>query len=333
MNRDLLISIVIPVYNVEMYVEKCILSILSQTYQIFELILLNDGSTDRSYDVLLKYIDNPHITIIDKKNTGQSDTRYQGLLMAKGDYVYYVDSDDFLEPYALEKLVTQAQKTDADVVFGRYRLVDGQFNTLREQKKYSIDILEGEKNILRDALSISNFKASLCLKLIKRSLLVTSYCEEIRNIPLNEDVCLSIILASYCRKVVFVNDIIYNVLQRESSISRNIKPTLITINDKIYEIVRNRLYDLCLWNDLSRVFYRGYTKAILYALALAAVKSSSYIKYADLYNLLGEGSLYYSKDLKGNKYSIGSIILVYRVSKFPWLFYRMINIMKPLLKY
>ena len=330
---DKIISVIVPVYNVEAYVEKCIKSVLSQTYQHFELILLNDGSTDMSYDVLKKYKNNPHVTIIDKKNTGQSDTRYQGLLLAKGEYVYFVDSDDTIEPDALEILIDNADKYDADVVFGRYRLVDDKDNILREQKEYSINSLEGKENILRDALCALNFKSSLWIKLIRKNLLMDSYLEEIRSIRINEDICLSIILASYCGKVVFVNNFIYNILQRKDSLSRSIKPSLITINDAIFEIVKVRLCNINLWNKLIVSYYEGFLKSILYVLALAALKSRSFVEYQNLYSLLDKDSLYYSKAIVNNKDCLGVYWYIYKLSRHSKLFYRIILMMRPLLKY
>lgn len=327
------VSIIVPVYNVENYLEKCIESILSQTYDDYELILLNDGSTDRSYDILNKYLDAPNVAIVNKSNTGQADTRYHGLLLAKGDYVYFVDSDDSIEPYTLERLVYQANKTNADVVFGRYRLVDEQGNILREQKTYSVDSLEGTEAILRDAISVSNFKASLCLKLIRKSLLVAAYIDEIRNLHLNEDICLSILLASHCKKVVFLNDVIYNVLQRATSITRNIKPEIIIINDVIYGIVKKRLEELGVWKAMQNTYYNGYMKTILYALALVAVKVNTYSEYKGMYSLLGRESIYYIDLNKKNINLRSSLRYAYVISKSPIIFYYIIRIFKSYLRY
>lgn len=91
------ISIIVPIYNVEKYLERCILSIIKQTYQNIEIILVNDGSTDSSIEICKKYskIDS-RILLIDKENGGLSDARNVGLQVAKGDYVLFVDSDDYM---------------------------------------------------------------------------------------------------------------------------------------------------------------------------------------------------------------------------------------------
>lgn len=328
------VSVIVPVYNVEAYVGKCVDSILSQTYRNYELIILNDGSTDRSYDELLKYESNSHVTIVNKKNSGQSDTRYQGLLMATGDYVYFVDSDDFIEPRALEKLVEQVDKTNADVVFGRYRLVDEQGNALREQRKYSIKSLCGTDNILRDAVRFLNFKASLCIKLIRRRLLVESYVEEVRDIHLNEDIFLSVLLALHCKNVSFIDDVVYNVLQRGNSLTRSLKPELITENEKIFHYLRIYITNKGLWESCYKEYYSGYVKTVTYALSLAAVRSSSFSQFMSFYQLIGKESLYYSTELEGHKsvLTMRNRLMLF-VSRNPRGFYAIIRILKSFLKY
>lgn len=329
------ISIIVPVYNVEQYVEKCIESILSQTYKNFELILVNDGSTDKSLDIILKYKNNPNIRIINKKNSGQSDSRFQGLLQAKGEYIYYVDSDDFIESYALEMLVEQINKTKADIVFGRYRLINEYGNVLREQKPYKEKVLEDTEKILRDAICALNFKTSLWIKIIKRKLLTDSYIDEIRNVHFNEDLLLSIILAYHCKKVVFINDIIYNVLQRKNSLTRNLKPELIMSNEKIFNIIRLFLEDKGLWESCSKDFYNGYVKTITYTMSIVALKSKSLSEFYSYYNLFNKSSLFHSYELKRQKK------VLYTLNRFLYdliiyndkLFYLTIKTFKKFLKY
>lgn len=111
-----LISIIVPVYNVESYLAKCLDSILTQTYLSFEVILINDGSTDRSKSICEEYAnkDNRFI-LINKKNGGVSSARNQGLSVAKGEYITFVDSDDRIKPQYLEVLYKNAKVYDADI--------------------------------------------------------------------------------------------------------------------------------------------------------------------------------------------------------------------------
>lgn len=112
-----LISIIVPVYNVEKYLNKCVDSILEQTFKDFELILVDDGSSDQSPDICDKYAAvNKNIKVFHQVNKGQAKARKVGLIAAKGEYVFFVDSDDWLEPDALEVACDCALKNDADIV-------------------------------------------------------------------------------------------------------------------------------------------------------------------------------------------------------------------------
>lgn len=113
------ISVVIPVYNQEKYVGRCIRSVLNQTFQCFEVILVNDGSMDMSLTICKKYAKkDKRISIIEKRNEGQSQARKDGFLKAKGEYVAFIDSDDYFDHNALETLYEIAQKTGVDMVAG-----------------------------------------------------------------------------------------------------------------------------------------------------------------------------------------------------------------------
>ena len=103
-----LVSIIVPIYNTEKYLERCIDSLINQTYKNIEIILINDGSTDNSINILKKYkkIDT-RIKIIDKKNEGPNIARKTGLENADGNYIMFVDSDDYIHPNTVEILVSK----------------------------------------------------------------------------------------------------------------------------------------------------------------------------------------------------------------------------------
>lgn len=113
------ISVIVPAYNMELYVGKCMNSLINQTQEDIEIIMVNDGSTDRTKDVIEKKISQhseKNIKLYNKENGGQSDARNYGLKKANGDYIVYVDSDDWLEENALELLYNSAKKDDSDIV-------------------------------------------------------------------------------------------------------------------------------------------------------------------------------------------------------------------------
>ncbi len=111
-----LVSIIIPVYNVEKYVARCINSLLHQTYRNIEIIVINDGSTDNSLNKCLKFHNEPCVHILSQENKGLSAARNAGLDIAQGSYIAFVDSDDFVAPAYIEKLVGLSIKYDADIV-------------------------------------------------------------------------------------------------------------------------------------------------------------------------------------------------------------------------
>ena len=118
MENQALISVIIPVYNVEEYLRECVDSVLNQTYQNFEIILIDDGSTDSSGKICDEYAEkDSRISVIHKENGGPSKTRNTGLVNANGKYIYFLDSDDYIENNALEFLVNTAESNNADLVF------------------------------------------------------------------------------------------------------------------------------------------------------------------------------------------------------------------------
>ena len=114
-----LISVIIPVYNMELYLERCLDSVLNSTYQNLEIICIDDGSKDNSLEILRRYeAADPRIIVIAKENGGVSSARNAGLDRMTGDFVSFIDSDDFVHPQYFEQFVVAQHKTGADLVIG-----------------------------------------------------------------------------------------------------------------------------------------------------------------------------------------------------------------------
>ena len=123
MNQPL-VSIILPVYNAQNHLARCVGSICAQTYRNIEIIILNDGSKDQSLPVCEEFRQkDPRILLVDKANSGVSDTRNLGLKLASGKYVEFVDSDDYLDPDFTEHLVAAAEENEADFVIAPYKMV------------------------------------------------------------------------------------------------------------------------------------------------------------------------------------------------------------------
>lgn len=115
------LSILVPIYNTERYLEQALDSLQSQTFQDFEIICINDGSTDGSRNIIQKYLDlDRRFRIIDKPNSGYGASMNRGIKEAHGEYIGILEPDDFLEPTALNSLISKAKETDADVVKANY---------------------------------------------------------------------------------------------------------------------------------------------------------------------------------------------------------------------
>ena len=119
-----LVSIIVPVYNAQNSVARCLESICGQTYQELEIIVLNDGSTDDSLAICEKFrAKDPRLVVVDKENEGVSRTRNAGLALAQGDYIQFADSDDVLDPDYTQNLVQAALQHSADLVIAPYWMV------------------------------------------------------------------------------------------------------------------------------------------------------------------------------------------------------------------
>lgn len=176
-----LISIIIPVYNAEKYINRCIDSILAQTFTDFELILINDGSTDRSGIICDEYstIDK-RIKVIHKENGGPADARNIGIDISVGKYIGFVDSDDYIAPNMYELLYEKCESNKVNIAMcGRYDVYDN-----RPKAKFVLNTCEKWTNkvAMKNLLTWNNIDSSPCDKLFDRRLL------ENTRFPINKNV-------------------------------------------------------------------------------------------------------------------------------------------------
>ena len=118
-------SIIIPVYNVEKYVKRCIESVINQDFEDYEIILVNDGSTDSSLEICKQYTNNSHVTIISKENEGPSSARNCGMQCSCGKYIVFLDSDDSIAPGSLRQLYEVTKTYDSDLFCINAKTVNG----------------------------------------------------------------------------------------------------------------------------------------------------------------------------------------------------------------
>lgn len=219
MKTDSMISIIVPVYNVEKYLDRCVQSILIQSFKRFELILVNDGSTDNSFEICQKYRKkDSRVILISQENKGLSAARNTGLNNAHGDYICFIDSDDFIEKDYLKLLLNNLKSNNADISICEY------FLSNEKGKKYSIVKLNEPKNIsiLSGKNTFNYFYEDNCVpnvvawnKLYKASLFKELRYKEGYYF---EDEFIARPLFYAAKRVSFLREPLYNYVQRPGSI-------------------------------------------------------------------------------------------------------------------
>ena len=206
------VSILIPVYNVEDYLSRCLDSVLSQTLPNIEVICVNDGSTDHSPDILKKYQEmDSRIIIVNKENGGLPSARNAGIDRASGKYVGFVDSDDFVEPTMFEKLYNTAEKEKSDVVICGANILpenpranDWLYACLSpEYKKYE----EFDPDVIFNNITTTPF---LWRTLIKRQLLEENHLRLAEDIMLGEDKAFQCKVYPLAKSITVIPDKLYN---------------------------------------------------------------------------------------------------------------------------
>ena len=230
------LSIIVPIYNVEKYLSRCIESILNQTFKDFELILVNDGSTDNCKEICEKYkrMDS-RIIVANKKNGGLSSARNLGIDISKGDYIGFVDSDDFIDVHMYEILLNTINAYDSDIVIcDYYKVNEYDIKKYEKMKSNNKDInVENINNI--DAIEriiTRDIKIVVAWnKIYKRSLFDNlRYKEGV----ICEDEFLAHRIFYKCNKVSIINQKLYYYIQRKGSIINS--PFSSKDFDKIYAI-------------------------------------------------------------------------------------------------
>ena len=215
-----MVSVIVPVYNLEKYIEKCISSILSQTYRDIELIIVNDGSTDKTEEICKRYqVKNKNIVYVSKKNQGQGVARMVGLTKAKGEYVLFVDGDDWLEGDAVENMFLASQNGLADVVVGDMYYVYCEGEEYR--KIYSKIRCEDGKLIPKNEYveKINRFRTFTCGKMFRRAFLEEKEFKQ--ELTMYEDLATIPLLIAKASFIKYVNKPVYNYLRNRSSSNVN----------------------------------------------------------------------------------------------------------------
>lgn len=253
MEMSPIISIIVPVYNGEKFINKCVESILAQTYKNIEIILINDGSKDRSLEIL-KRLEEKHqkITVYDQENCGVANTRNKGIKYATGDYIMFMDNDDFIDPDYIETFVNEIRENDYDIVIGGYKRV----NTKNQ--------IMFNNHPLNDEWTKYTIIAPWA-KLYKKEV-IEKYHAQFLDYGIAEDVYFVLNLYSRSLRIKTIRYEGYNWFYNDESISNTIHKGLNENLDLTYVLDKLLQYDVEENSEIDYFYYFIYRFCVYYLL-------------------------------------------------------------------
>ena len=281
-------SVIVPIYNIEEYVCQCVDSLIHQTYHDLQIILVNDGSTDNSRKRIEEYAGDNRVKIVDKINGGLSSARNEGLRYVSGDYVMFVDGDDWLELNTFE-IIEKRLKTNCDIdilSFSYYHTYDNQQRNVMSYDYPSDSIVDG-KTFLKD----SRYRVIAPSKVYRTSFLREKAIFFLEG-RLHEDISFTIPLMLLAKRVVNVDTPLYNYRQgRNGSIMATIKEKnvddFINAYCYVYKFTREHdLFDDYVKEFLEKVFFHScHTSFVSYHILAKYMKSNGVPRIiSEMYN-------------------------------------------------
>lgn len=269
------ISIIVPAYNIADYLPRCLDSILNQTYKNLEVIVISDGSTDGTNEIINEYAtkDNRVVALI-KSNSGVSDTRNRGLKIATGDYIGFVDGDDYIEPEMYEKLLSNALECDADISHCGYQMVfpsrvDYYFNTGKK-------VIQDNQKGVRDIIVGDYVEPGIWNKIYKKEVLKDLLMRS--DIRINEDLLYNVYAFDRAKKSVYEDIPFYHYILRKNSAATS------KLNDhKVFDpiIVGKTIYEFSQKYDeeiqKSAIFKYVYAVMVAYKTVCKKKQKSEYL--------------------------------------------------------
>jgi len=294
MSQNTLVSIVVPVYNVENYLQRCLDSIIGQTFQHIEIIVVNDGSTDTSLEILKHYAQRePRITLIDQSNQGLSGARNSGIKTAQGEYILFVDSDDIIEPSLVEECLQLIKKEQSDIIVYGYKKVKEDMSLIAQPylENRTLDRAEA----LYELLSL-NISPMACNKFIRTDLLKNNRIS-FPVAKLHEDVGTMYKIFWSAKRISTTSKSYYYWINRETSITgaityKHINHMTELLVDKKHFLQENNIYEK--YRDAYNI---GVLKLITLMLERSLNTSKPLVEYLVSY-IIGQEVLISKKDVE-----------------------------------
>ena len=243
--NDILISIVVPVYNSEKYLDDCINSLLNQTYDNIEILFINDGSSDNSLNILNKFKSNGRIKIINQKNSGAFIARKVGILNAKGKYIMFVDSDDYISNNTVEVLVNYIKEYNPDIVKFKFLTFPNESKKIVyfDETEHPVYMNNIDFNMINKTLLTTNKLNNLSTMIVKKNIITFPQIE--KRINLSEDFLMSFFIYNNAKSVLFVDDCLYFYRNNSNSTIHRVSFNEINcnLNDEklVFEIVKDNI--------------------------------------------------------------------------------------------
>ncbi|MBU3563625.1 glycosyltransferase [Polynucleobacter sp. Tro8-14-1] len=289
-------SIVVPVYNVEKYLYKCLSSISNQTIEDFEVILIDDGSTDLSLQICKNFcLKDSRFKVYTKKNEGQGIARNLGMSYAKGEYLSFIDSDDWIESNLYEVAYKTLIHNDIDFLSFGVDFVRADGVQIKKFTNYKFDTISGPEIFYR-ALIDDQILSIVWNKIFRRELLQSNNLifPDIRAI---EDIYFSRAVAQKSKKIVFVNEILYHALIRPNSSSRAMTiQSFLDAGCLLKMEYENFFRDGP--NELELQYFSAHVlKFYTYLQIQSSFRVKSNSEYIDCFNIINN-NIFYNKSLK-----------------------------------
>lgn len=245
------VSIIIPAYNIEKYIGRCLDSCINQTFRDIEIIVVNDGSTDNTLSVIQAYSKNDNrIKIVDKKNSGSSEARLSGFEISRGEYVLFIDGDDWIDNRTIEILNNKVEEYKYDIVIYKYLL---KYDDGKEEKVLSYKDIDDNGHDLLNLLFTCKVPISIWSKFIRRNFIIENNIEFPKKISCGEDLAFVCTLAMYKPKFSILDDYLYYYYQRYGSLDNEINNKSIEITEAT-KFVKNNLIRKNLYDEYKEAF-------------------------------------------------------------------------------
>lgn len=325
MNTKNLVSVIVPVYNVEQYIKKCLDSIINQTYTNLEIILVDDGSTDQSGEICDEYAaKDDRITVIHKENEGHNSARKMGMKLSHGNYIYFIDSDDWIEPEMLDEMLENLISSNSDFVHtGTILETNGKSIYDCRYENRIVDFPQNDLTIWREIMNVDTnnyINRTLTRKMFKRELITKCYSHTPNDLKYGEDFVTVARCLMECSRVSFFKKAFYHYNIREGSITRTSGVERIYMAVYQYEELRKLFIEYNMYNYIKEMLEKACTKE-----TFNLIKNSEHIRgfipswiFDDIDSLRGKNVIIYGAGKVGYNYYV-QLSRYYDINIIAWV--------------